>query len=46
MVTEWMTLPDGMTDESDDEQAEGNFPGSWTSGNFLPAILLGTFIVN
>ena len=39
-------LPDGSTDESDDLQMEGNFPGIWTFRKFNPAILLGTITMS
>ena len=39
-------LPDGLTDNSNDVQMEGNFPQFWTFGKFHPEILIGIFTVN
>ena len=36
-------LSDGLTDESNDVQTEGNFPRNWTYGKFHPVILMGIF---
>ena len=36
-------LPDGLTDESDDVQMEGNFPRNRPFGKFHTAILVGIF---
>ena len=39
-------LPDGLTDQSNDVWTEGNFPGFWSFGKLLPAILIGIFTMN
>ena len=39
-------LPDGLTDESDEVQIEGNFPGIGTFRKFGPGILMGIFTMN
>ena len=39
-------LPDGLTDESDDVQMEGNFPGFQKFRKLCPAILVDIFTVN
>ena len=39
-------LPDGLNDESNDVQTEGNYPGSWNFKKFGPAVFLGTFTMD
>ena len=39
-------LLDGLTDEANEVQIEGNFARNWTFGKFHPAILVGILTMN